>query len=190
MKAEDFKEKSIEETQEVLSKRLEEYTAKVKEINDVEELKKMEEEIDKEQEEFDKYLREVEYPLNPDGVDFEGKHYTLSDVAKKIIYYMNRIEQDFQYCLGLHGIVLLWKKSDLKTINYGAYDSTLRLLGGLKYKGDSEWVDILVINNYLVCAHEPYIKDRSMLMTLAQMRNAVVERIQLCSKKEAAEKAE
>ena len=182
MKVEDFKEKTVQETQEILTKQVEEYTAKVNEIKDIEELKKMELEVDKEQEEFDAYLKDVEYDLNQEGVDFEGKHFSLADVAKKIIYYLNRIEQEFQYCLGLHSLVRLWKNNDLKTIGYGAYDSTLRLLGGLKYKGDSEWVDILIINNYMVCAHEPYTKDRSILVALAQKRNAVVNRIQLCAK--------
>jgi len=182
MSTEEFKDKTVEETQELLQKRVEEYTAKVDKITDVNELNKLEQEIDAEQAEYDEYIKKVEYELNTAGVDFEGKHFSLNDVAKKIIYYLNKIEQDFQYCLGLHGLVLLWKKADLKSITYGAYDSTLRLLGGLKYKGDSEWVDILVINNFLTCAHEAYVKDRSCLIALASMRNAVVNRIQLCAK--------
>lgn len=182
MIAEEIKDMKLEEAQELLQKRVEEYTAKVSEIKDLDELKRMEDEIDKQQEEYDEYIKKVEYPLNTEGVEFEGKHYSIHDIAKKIVYYLNRIEQDFQYCLGLHGLVLLWKNADLKIIGYGAYDSTLRLLGGLKFKGDSEWVDILIINNFLTCAHEAYVKDRSGLITLASMRNAVVNRIQLCSK--------
>ena len=184
MNTEEFKNKSVEETQELLQKRVEENAAKVNKISDLNALKELELEIDKEQAEYDEYIKKVEYPLNQDGVDFEGKHFSAGDIAKKICYYLNRIEQDFQYCLGLHGLVLLWKTADLKTIAYGAYDSTLRLLGGLKYKGDSEWVDILVINNFLTCAHEAYVKDRSVLIALAQMRNDVVNRMQLCEKKE------
>ena len=56
MKVEDFKEKTVQETQEILTKQVEEYTAKVNEIKDIEELKKMELEVDKEQEEFDERL--------------------------------------------------------------------------------------------------------------------------------------
>ena len=187
MIAEEIKDMKVEEAQELLQKRVDEYTAEVNKVSDLETLNKMEEEVDKEQAEYDEYIKKVEYALNTEGVDFEGKHYSIHDIAKKIVYYLNRIEQDFQYCLGLHGLVLLWKNADLKSIGYGAYDSTLRLLGGLKFKGDSEWVDILIINNFLTCAHEAYIKDRSGLVALAQKRNAVVNRIQLCTKKEAAE---
>jgi hypothetical protein len=177
----ELKDKSTKEIEEFLTQKLEEYTAKVEATKDIEVLKQMELDIDKEQEALDQYLKEAEYQLNTEGIEFEGKHYSLNAITKKIVYHLNRIEQDFQYCLGLHGLVLFWKRSDLTSITYGAYDSTLRLLGGLKYKGDSEWTDILIINNYLVCAHEPYIRDRSAMMTLAQMRSKVIDRIQLCS---------
>ena len=60
MKVEDFKEKTVQETQEILTKQVEEYTAKVNEIKDIEELKKMELEVDKEQEEFDAYLNTMQ----------------------------------------------------------------------------------------------------------------------------------
>ena len=188
MDRKEFDGKELAAMQEELQKELDTFTTQVKEINDIEKLSTMELEVDKEQADYDEYIKKVEYPLNQDGVDFEGKHYSSHDVAKKIVYYLNRIEQDFQYCLGLHGLVLLWKNADLKTISYGAYDSTLRLLGGLKYKGDSEWVDILVINNFLTCAHDAYLKDRTYLVSLAQKRNAVVERMQLCAKVDAPEK--
>jgi len=47
----------------------------------------------------------------------------------------------------------------------------------LKYKGDSEWVDILIINNYMAFAHEGYTKDRAGIMTLAEMHNKLVDRM-------------
>lgn len=180
MNTKDFESKNVEETQKELQSQLDEYKKKVEEISDLDELKKMEEEVVAEQDEFDEYIKTVEYDLSEDAVEFEGKKYTAADIHRKIVYHLNRIEQDFQYCLGLHGLVLIWKGNP-KKISYGGYDSTLRLLGGLKFKGDSEWVDILTINNYLTCAHEPYIKDRTMLVVLAEKHNAVVDRIQKCT---------
>lgn len=177
----DLNNKSVQDVQEELQSKLNTYKETVKSTTDLEELKKMEEEILKEQESFDNYLRNAEYNLPQDPFDFEGKSYTLNDVARRIIYYINRNEQEFQYCLGLHGLIRIWKSSPLTKISYGALDSTLRILGGLKYKGDSEWVDILVINNYLTNVHEPYIKDRSILITMAEAHNAVVDQIQKCT---------
>lgn len=162
-----------------LQDRLNKFNELLAEKSDVEELKALELEVDKVQEEIDAHVREAEYELNLEPIEFEGKKYSLSEVARKIVYHLNRVEQPFQYSLGLHGLVRLWKNAGIKTITYGAYDSTLRILGDLKYKGDNEWVDILVINNYLTCCHEPYQKDRLLLSAYAEMRNAAVNAIQM-----------
>ncbi len=182
MNAKDFEGKTVQEIQDILTKELEEKKESVNKMSDEAELKKLEEDIDKEQEEFDNYLKEVKYELTQEPIDFEGKQYTPKSIAGKIVYFLNRIEQDFQYALGLHSLVLLWKQPSLTEISYGAYDSTLRLLGQQKYKGNTEWTDILAINNYLVCAHEQYYRDRSILLFLAEYRNAVVSRLQLIQK--------
>lgn len=180
MEVKDFEGKKYEEIVDVLQKRVEEFTEKVNAEKDIEILKKIEFEIDQEQEAFDTYLREAKYPLPQEPVEFEGKKYSVLDITKKIIYFLNRHEQQFQYCLGLHGVVLFWKTAK-DEIAYGIFDSTLHLLEQLKYKGDNEWVDILVVNNYLVGASEGYKRDRTCFEALAQMRNAVVSRIQLCT---------
>lgn len=177
----DLEGKSLQEIQEELQIKLNVYKEKVKATTNLEELKQLEDDILKEQEKFDNYLRSVEYDLPQDPIEFDGKSYTLSEITRRIVYYLNRNEQDFQYCLGLHGLVKIWKTSPLTKISYGVLDSTLRILGGLKYKGDTEWVDILVINNYLTAVHEPYIKDRAMLITLAEAHNAVVDQTQKCT---------
>lgn len=181
MNIEELKNMSAEEVQTSLQARYDEFKEKVSGIDDVEELKKIELDIDAEQEEFDKYLREVSYELGSEDLEFDGKKYNPVQIAKKINFHINRIEQPFEYCLGLHSLVVFWN-SRPTTISYGIYDSTLRLLGGLKYKGDSEWCDILVINNYLANCREGYMRDRTALTLLAELRNLVVNRIQLCSK--------
>lgn len=177
---EEQKEKTVQEVQDELQKELDGYKEKVAAVTNLEELKQMERDVLEEQGKFDSYLRDVEYDLPQEPIEFEGKKYTPNEIGRRIVYYINRNEQDFQYCLGLHGLVKIWKSSQEK-INYGALDSTLRILGGLKYKGDSEWVDILVINNYLTAVHEPYIRDRSKLITLAEKHNAVINQIQKCT---------
>ena len=172
----------MENLQDVLQVKLNTVNEKVNEMDDPEKLSEFELVVDAKQKEFDDYLRDAEYELM-ENVEFEGKTSSKNDIARRIIYHLNRVEQDFQYCLGLHGLVLFWKNISQKTtIPYGTYDSTLRILGSLKYKGDSEWVDILTVNNYMAEAHDPYLKDRVILMTLAEMRNSIVSRMQLVTK--------
>lgn len=187
MITEEFEGKTVQEIETLLQTKIEEFSKEINEITDVEELKKIELDIDGQQAEYDLYIRKAEYTLSTDPVEFEGKKYTPAEVAKKIIYYLNQNEQTFEYCLGLHGLVSFWKGKNVEKINYGVYDSTLRLLGQVKYKGDTEWVDILVINNYLSSAHEGYIKDRAGLLYLAEKRSRVDSRIQLCAKPSDAE---
>lgn len=178
----ELKQLEMDKLQEDLQKSLDDHKAKVSEMKDIDELSKLELEIDDKQKEFDDYLRTAEYEL-AESIEFEGKSYTKADVARRIIYHLNRVEQDFQYCLGLHGLVLFWKNiAQHDKISYGTYDSTLRVLGGLKFKGDNEWTDILTINNYMAGSHDPYLKDRVIMLTMAEMRNEVVNRMQLVSK--------
>lgn len=177
-----FKDKTTEEIQNELSAMLDENKAKLDSMTDEDELKNLEESVDKEQADFDEYLKSVNYTLSTDDVEFEDKQMKVSDLKNAIIYFLNRTEVDFQYALGLHGLIKIWKTTPLKEISYGAYDSTLRLLGQQKYKGNSEWINILSINNYLARAHEEYFRDRSVMVYLAEYRNAIVNRIQLVHK--------
>lgn len=177
-----FKGKTTEEIQNELSAMLDENKAKLDAMTDEATLKELEESVDKEQADFDEYLKSVNYTLSTDDVDFEDKKMKVSDLKNAIIYFLNRTEVDFQYALGLHGLIKIWKTTPLTEISYGAYDSTLRLLGQQKYKGNSEWINILSINNYLARAHEEYFRDRSVMVYLAEYRNAIVNRIQLIHK--------
>jgi len=179
MDAKEFVEKSVEETQEILQKRLDDEKAKIKGITDLEELKAYELEIDKEQEEYDKYLREREYEIPQDPIIFSGKTYSVGDIATKITYHLNRIEQSFEYVMGLLGLVNIWKTRPIKKISFGAYDSTLRLLNQLKYRGAQEWTEILAINEFLKQVRDDYTKDLAIFQTLAEIRNIASQEIEL-----------
>lgn len=148
----------------------------------INELKQIDLDIDKEQADFDEYLKKQEYELPTEDVEFEGRKWKVQQIMQKIIYHLNRNEQSFVYVAGLHALVTIWKRAELSKIPYGVYDSTLRILGQLKYKGDAEWVEIMVINTYLQRAHEAYTRDIAMMHTLADMRSHVDSMIQLYMK--------
>ena len=113
-----------------------------------EELEELEKQLITEMDEYDNYLCSVEYDL-PENITFDDKTYSRTDVARKIAYFIGRMEADFRVTLGLYELCKLWK-GDIEKIGYKIYDSTLSTLGTLKYKGFDEWRDILIIHNYTI----------------------------------------
>ena len=97
---------------------------------------------------------------------------------------MNRSEVDWQFTLGLFQLVKLWKEKDLQTIDYNAFDSTLRLLNNLKFKGFSDWRNILAVNEYMKGCHEPYSIDTAYMIFLNQKHQEILNRITLLQKVE------
>jgi hypothetical protein len=122
----------------------------------------------------DAHLAEVAYEL-PDSVEYDGHTVKRSDLASKIIQFINRIEVDFRATLGIYQGVRFWKTAESKPIPYGVFDSTLRLLGGLKFKGERDCFDILVINNWFATAHAAYTRDQIWSQYLHAKHNAILQ---------------
>lgn len=178
-----LKTKTYKEVAEELEKALEEFKNELSEISDVEVLNKKEEELMEEQKEADKYIKSVSYEL-PEAAEYDGERFTKNAVARLIVEFLNRSEVDWQYTLGLFQLVNMWKSKDLKTIDYGAFDSTLRLLNQLKFKGYTDWRNILAVNEYLKGCHEPYSIDTSYMIFLSQKHQAIMDRTSLVQKVE------
>lgn len=173
--------KKVEEKEETaleLAKRLQAEVDEYKELVETkttqEELDDLEKEMMKEMDKFDEYIRGVEYVL-PKDVVFEGKKYTLGDVANKICYFIGSQEQTWQYVLGLYELCKLWKATPDK-LSFGALDSTLRLLDQRKYSGMTEWKDILIVNEFMKPLHEAFSKDTTKQIALGQKHNAIISR--------------
>lgn len=172
-----MEEKKVETAKDMaerLTKEVEEYKARVDTKNTQEELDEMEKELIAKMDAFDKIIKERVYEL-PNSCIFEDKIYTKSDVSNKIVYFISKIEQTWQYVLGLYELCKLWK-TDKKDISYGALDSTLRLLDQVKFKGSQEWRDILIVNEYIKPLHEDYAKDTTQQIANAQMHDAIIKR--------------
>lgn len=179
----ELKKKTYNEVSELLESRLKEFKDELGKITDPEILNKLEGELMEDQKEFDTYIKSVKYAL-PERSEYDGEKYTKNDIAKFVIEFLNRSEVDWQYTLGLYQIVKLWKEKDLKEIEYGAFDSTLRLLNNLKFKGFSDWRNILAVNEYMKGCHEPYSIDTSYMIYLNQKHQAIMDRSTLISKVE------
>ena len=169
------KVETAQEMAERLQKDLDEYKKFIETVDSQEKLDELEKEMMTEMDKNDAHLKEVRYAL-PDSCIFEGTKYSRADVAGKIIYFVSKIEQSWQYVLGLYELCKLWKTTDLKEINFGALDSTLRLLDQCKFQGMTEWRDILVINEYMKSLHEAFAKDTTVTIWLSQKHNEIIKR--------------
>ena len=177
----ELKNKSYDEVSAELEKRLADFKKELSEVNNEETLTKMEEELMEEQKEMDEYIKTIEYEL-PDATEYDGERFTKNAIAKLIVEFLNRLEVEWSMTLGLFQITQIWKTKDLQTIEYGAFDSTLRLLNQIKFKGYTDWRNILAVNEYMKGCHEPYSIDTSYLIFLNQKHQAIMDRSALIQK--------
>lgn len=178
MTHEDLKGKSYKEMEVALEGELLMFTEEISTIEDENVLKEKEQAIINELEEYDKYLDTVAYEL-PDGCEYDGQTFKKGDIAKAIIYNLNKMEVEFQYTLGMYQLVRLWKDKDLKEISYKAYDSTLRCLNGVKFKGYQDWQDILAINEFMSQCHDRYKSDLAWYIFLSTKHNTIMDRMKM-----------
>lgn len=181
MTRQDLNGKLYPEVENVLGENLKEYTDKINEMMTIEELEVAEAELMKEAQEYDEYLNGVEYDL-PNNVEYDGDTYSRNEIAKCIISALGKMEVEWQHTLGLFELVNLWKTKDLAKISMKAFDSTLRTLNQVKYKGYTEWRDILAVNKFLSECHNEYSLDTAWNILISEKHNAIMKRAELVRK--------
>lgn len=181
MTREDLNGKNYAEVEPMLEEELAVYKAKVNEMMTIEELLDAEKVLMEEAQAYDEYLDTVSYEL-PNDVDYGGKHYSRNEIAKFIIRSLNKLEVEWSQTLGLFELVELWRNNDLKKIQNKAYDSTLRILNQVKYKGYDEWRDILATNVFLSGCHNAYQLDTSWNILISEKHNCLMDRSELIRK--------
>ena len=181
MKRDELAGKNYSEIEEILQTELDNFKEMIDQVTDPEELLKLEEGVIEDFKEYDAYITELEYEL-PEDCEFEGKKYTRNQIASSIIYFLNKSEVEWSYTLGMYQLVALWKSKDVSTIAYKAYDSTLRCLNQVKFKGFDEWRDILAINQFMSSCHDNYSRDTSWAHFLSSKHNMILDRTKLIEK--------
>lgn len=176
IKREDFDGKKYEEMAAALQADLVVYSEEVEKFATVDDCTAEEQVLMASMDEVQARLDTVKYEL-PKDVVYDGEKYTKKDVAAKIIYFLNKIECKYEQTLGLYQLVRMWKSQDFNAIPYRVYDSTLRCLNTVSFKGMSDWTDILVVNEYLSQCHNEYSLDTGMLVYLSEMHNLVMNRM-------------
>lgn len=183
MTRQDLNGRVYAEVEKELAAELDAYVKQVNEIMDVNELMKLESDLMKEAEEYDEYLNNVEYQL-PEDTNFENTHYSRNDVAKYILAALNKVEVEWSHTLGLFELYNLWRNKDFVKISQKAFDSTLRILNQVKYKGYIEWKEILVVNSYLSQCHNEYSLDTAWNILISEKHNAIMDRVKLIQRQE------
>lgn len=182
---EEVKGKSSKEIAEIYTRDVENFKTSL-ENKTIDELNDMETNIIEYLNEFGEYVKTVMYEI-PKDLEWDGHKYSRNEIYSKIIYFLNKNEVQWSTTLGLYELVKFWKNFSNSEISYGAFDSTLRVLEQLKFKGFDEWRDILAINEFFKPMHEGYTFDISRQIYLSQLHNEIINRIELITPRKVAE---
>lgn len=151
-------DKTIKEIQASMEPALVAWAEEVEQVENLEDLQKMEQDLEPFFKENDIHLRDAKYEL-PDRIDTFGTEFKRSDLIKNIVSLLNRIEVDFKATLGIYQGIRFWKTVGENAVPFHVFDSTMRLLGQVKYKGERDCLEVLAINDWFSTAHDAYMRD-------------------------------
>lgn len=177
VKREELNELTNEEIQAKLESSVVMITEEVNALNTTDEIKALEEALMGDFKANDEYLSKVTYELAPE-VEYDECTYKCGELVDKIISFINQMEVEFRATLGIYQTIRYWETKGTEPVAYAAFDSTLRMLGTLKYKGKRECRDILAINNWFAGAHDRYVRDNVYTNYLASIHQALMTRME------------
>lgn len=181
MNRQDFNGKTPQELEQMFEGELKTYKETIDAMMTPEALMEAEQKLMEEAQEYDQYLDTVEYPL-ADKVEYDGTNYSRNDLAKVILNAISKMEVDWANTLGLFELYNIWKNKDMASIAYKVFDSTLRTLNQVKYKGPQEWKDMLAVNKFLAECHADYTLDTNFNVLISRKHNCILERYELIQK--------
>lgn len=176
LKREDFNGKPYQELASAIEAELVMYTEQVSKFETMEQCLEEEKILMTALDEVKVNLNNTKYEL-PDHVEYDGKRYSKKDISTKIAYFLNKIEVKWEHTIGMYELVSLWRSEEKKHIFYAEYDSTLRSLNLVTFKGYQEWSDIIVVNEYLSKCHNDYSLDTGILVYLHEMHNILMNKM-------------
>lgn len=162
-----------QEVQALLENEIQNYVVTVAELASEEEVIAQEEELMAVMNKNEAYLKSVVYPVATE-VEYDGTLYNKKTACGMVADFISTQEVEWSYTLGLYELHKIWKNIP-ETIQYHAYDSTLRILGGLKFKGVESWKKILAVNEFLGSCHEEYMRDTAYMIYLSNLHNVVID---------------
>ena len=173
---EDFNGKKYEEMLEVMNTEFEQYKKTIGDFTTIDECLAEEQILMASMQEAEDRLKSVNYALS-DGITYEGKKYSKKEITSAIVYFLNKLEVKWETTLGLYQLVKIWKNESINEISYSTYDSTLRCLNQVTFKGFSEWESILAVFEYLSECKNEYSLDTGSLVYISECHNALMDRM-------------
>lgn len=159
-------------------KELEEYK-KLINSKTLEEVLEIEQEIIKEADELNKNISQHSFKLPKEN---------YQNAAEAIRYFLNKQEVTWQFTVGMITMYDFWDPENKPTsVLYPLFDSTLRTIGELKFKGYDEWKFVLDINEYFKDLREEYAEVTEKIWDNASKHNIICDRLQLLDPKRANE---
>lgn len=138
-------------------------TEEVKTRTDVPEMKAELDKLNEEICEFEKVLKDKIYTL-PESTTFRGTKYSRAKVYEFIADCLSANEVGWQYVLSMFEFIDWWKRASKDNnagIPYHYYDTTLKYLGQVRYKGYEQMKKILIVNSMLANIRDEYTLDLS-----------------------------
>lgn len=180
---------TIEEVQNKMEADVVTFAEEINTLNTPEELKEAEKVLMEVFKDNDEYLQNVEYELGAE-VEYDGQKVKRSEIVDYIIYFINKLEVEFKATLGIYQAIRYWKAKGANNVPYTVFDSTLRMLGTLKFQGETDCFKILVVNNWFAGAHDKYIRDNTYINYLATKHQVILKRLGDLEKPEMPEEKE
>lgn len=172
---------TVKNTAEEYDKKVAEFTESLKQIDDIDKLKEMEQDVIKEIDANSEETAKKKYKL-PEQTTFRGTTYNRSKVGGYVADLLDGQEVNWQMTLGLFDIIDFWKKvandkNNVSEIPYQLYDATLRFLGQRTYKGYETIRKVLVVSSIFSESRDEYLSDLSLTYFLANKHNAILTRM-------------
>lgn len=176
VKKEDLIGKDLTEVQAMLNSDVAAWAAEVATLETEEKILNLEEELITTMRASEAELVTTVYEL-PEGAKFDNTEFNRRTLCDYIANFLDNQELEWSYTLGMFELVKLWKTRDLTEVNYHAFDSTIRILGQIKYKGQEAWRKVLAVNEFLTPLHSQYTFDSAYMIYLSQLHNTLLNEL-------------
>lgn len=166
--------KTLNEIKKIVSDWINDYKASM-ETKTMDELDAEESAIMEEFKSNEEYLGNRKYTL-PEKItfDLDSKEYTINDISRSILRFLNGLELEWGPATLCYKSIIAWKTIK-NIIPYVDYDNTLSLLNKMKFKGESDLKDIILVNNLLTTVHLEYSVDKNWLIFLYNKHQIVLK---------------
>lgn len=178
-KNEQGEERTIEDLQRLFTEELYAFKAFIESNythEQIPELKEVEKVLMTEFDANDKRIEETFYTLE------NSKEVNGSELAGKVVDFLEKVEVEFRGTQVVLDCINYWKgladkKIKTKPVQHAVFDTTLRLLNTLKYKGSEGLKNITDINNWFLPSHNAYNKNLIYMHVLSAKHQEILQMI-------------